>query len=177
MLIFRGLVGNTAAPSGAMPAWNPAALLQPNRKAASTSDLRNHPPSFTASLSTSRNRADSDASNSLVFQFASSSNDSASDAPPSGASTPGSLHAASGTNGGGVGNWLERANNIQSRGMIPQVKRRKIDEDLEMIRVGKDSAAVRSGSGMLGDYVKEKQKQGNGTPSSDSLMVDLTNGK
>lgn len=107
---------------------------------------------------------ESDASSSLVFQFA-SSNDSASDAVASGASTPGSFHTP------GVGGWLERAHNVEIRSEVPQLKRRKLEEDAASSKV---NGAARAGGSILGSYVKEKIKEGSSTPKSDTQMVDLT---
>lgn len=107
---------------------------------------------------------ESDTSSSLVFQFA-SSNDSASDAVASGASTPGSFHAP------GVGSWLERAHNVEGRSEIPQLKRRKLEEDQV---TNKANGTAHTGGSILGSYVKEKIKEGSSTPKSDTQMVDLT---
>lgn len=150
-------------------AWNPAALLQPTSNSSSngsrTSSGMQTPP-------VSRDRSDSDLNGSVVFQFA-STNDSASDAIPSGASTPSSIHM---TSANGVGSFVERMNNVQHRDSIPQAKRRKVDDEMEEVGANTTQQAVRTGSSMLGGYIKEQQRQGTSTPTSDTMMVDLTNG-
>jgi hypothetical protein len=65
--------------------------------------------------------------------------------------------------------------NVQSRSSVPQPKRRKVD-DPEAEQNG-TSVPVRSGGGgILGGYVKEKQKEANGSMASPAMTVDLTDG-
>lgn len=74
----------------------------------------------------------------------------------------------------GMSNWIERVHNVHNRSNVPQVKRRKL-EDRENSQDGA-VAPVRGGGGILGEYVKDKRKEGNGSASSQALTVDLTDG-
>lgn len=150
-------------------AWNPAALLQPTSNR-NSNGARPSPGMQTPPIS--HDRPDSDSNGSVVFQFA-TTNDSASDAVPSGASTPASGHMQPVN---GVGSFLERMNNVQNRASIPQAKRRKVDEDMQGLSASADQQSTRAGGSMLGGYIKEQQSRGTSTPASDTMMVDLTNG-
>lgn len=166
--LANSTLGNSSR-SGAMPAWNPAALLQPGRKSQSTTDVRSATSSHMSSP-ISRERSNSEASNSMVFQFA-SAYDSASDALHSGASTPGNLTPVTSH---GIGSWVERVNNVQSRSLAPQAKRRKVEDGSELNQG--NNMPVRSGSGLLGGYVKDQRKDADGAAATQAAMVDLTNG-
>lgn len=65
-------------------------------------------------------------------------------------------------------------NNVQHRSAIPQAKRRKT-EDQDGSQDGAN-ATPRGGSGILGEYVKDKRKEANGSTASQALTVDLTSG-
>lgn len=149
-----------------MPAWNPAALLQPGRKSQSSTDVRSATSSHLSSPM-SRERSNSDASNFMVFQF--SNGYDSSDAYHSGPSTPGSTTPITGN---GVGNWVERINNVQTRSVAPQPKRRRVEDDLEQGKA--QNIPVRSGSGVLAGYVRDQQKDANGAIATQAAMVDLT---
>ncbi|KAI5463322.1 SNF2 family DNA-dependent ATPase [Mariannaea sp. PMI_226] len=161
--------GHTPRTANAVPSWNPAVLLQPNRRNtidASNPALRQ----LSAPQTLMRSQPTSNPNDSVVFQF-SSPNDSPSAGPSSRASTPGSMHA-NGVNG--VGGWIERMNNVQHRSNVPQPKRRRT-EDWEMSQDG-GPAVIRSGSGILGDYVQENRGEADGSTASQAMTVDLTDG-
>lgn len=104
----------------------------------------------------------------LVFEFP-SADDNRSVASQSGPSTPRSVGEPSTS---GPGNWIERTHHLQNRSDVPQPKRRRTED-------GQDAKfgvvmPMRSGSGVLGEYVKDKHKEPNGHSSSSSLTVDLT---
>lgn len=134
--------------------WNPAALLQPGRQPNTSQTPMPERP---------RDSPPDAATSSLVFQFSNAS--APSSAAPSQPSSPG------GREPNGVGNWLERMNHVQNRSAVPQPKRRRVDD-------AQDSPTQirRNGSGVLGEYVKEKAKEGGGSVSSAFETVDLTNG-
>ncbi|TQV98759.1 hypothetical protein V2A60_007539 [Cordyceps javanica] len=149
-----------------MQSWNPAALLQPGRRQPDNSRLGT-PSSNPASPVPAALRDRADSESSAVFHFSTPA-DSASDIP-SGPSTPGSITPLS-----GAGSWIERVNNVQARSVIPQAKRRKVDE------LGHDekitNMPTRNGGGGLGDYVRDQQQQSNGAAATQAMMVDLTAG-
>ncbi|KAJ4011687.1 hypothetical protein NW752_008695 [Fusarium irregulare] len=164
--------------SGVQQPWNPAALLQPNHRAASSPNLANtthghfspstlqHNQSFQQRPHMNMNSNN----NSMVFQF-SSPNDTPSAGPSSRSSTPGSSYA-NGFNG--TGNFIERMNNVQHRSVVPQPKRRRT-EDSEGVH--QFMTPVQGGGGMLGQYVTDKRKEANSSTASPSMMtVDLTSG-
>ncbi|PMB70570.1 putative SWI/SNF-related matrix-associated actin-dependent regulator of chromatin subfamily A member 3-like 1 [Beauveria bassiana] len=153
-----------------MQSWNPAALLQPGRRQPNNSRLgtpSSNPASPVPSALRDRMESESSSSNT-VFHFATTA-DSASDIP-SGPSTPGSMTPIS-----GAGSWIERVNNVQARSAVPQAKRRKFDE---VDDDGKTATVPtrHGGSGGLGDYVRDQQKQSNGAIATQAMMVDLTAG-
>lgn len=166
--------GRSSHPSGAMPSWNATALLQPNRRANSVVDLRSSGSnqSLAGQYQASRERSNTAAPESMVFQFA-SANETSSSGPPSGASTPSNGDVPSAN---GVGTWIERMNNVQSRSSIPQAKRRKT-EDGQDFAARTNNIPVRSSSGVLGQYVAERRKEANGQGLPQTLTVDLTDGK
>lgn len=160
-----------------MQPWNPAALLQPGRRAQSNTGRGTESPiQISSRPSTPVGRTDLEANNAVTFQFA-TSNDSASDAPPSGASTPASSNTPMGNGfaGNGVGNWIERMNNVQQRSAVPQAKRRRVD-DVNGDQNGASVPVRHGGSGGLGEYVRDKQKEANGALATQAMMVDLTAG-
>jgi hypothetical protein len=75
----------------------------------------------------------------------------------------------------GVGRTIERMSDVQDRSAAQQHKRRKIDTP----EADAKAFQGRGGSGMLGAYVQEKQKDGqngqNGIKSG-GQTVDLTSG-
>ncbi|KAM4056828.1 DEAD/DEAH box helicase [Hirsutella rhossiliensis] len=156
-----------------MPAWDPAALLQPGRRANSAVDLRragsSRPPAGLRQVP--NHRSHSRASSPMVFQFA-NVDDSSADDPPSGPATPG---ASAPQRANGVGGWIERMNNVQSRSTAPQAKRRKT-EDGQDFAAKSSNIPVRGGSGVLGDYIKDKRNEADGPGLQQTLTVDLTGG-
>ncbi|KAK5998484.1 Helicase-like transcription factor [Cladobotryum mycophilum] len=161
--------GRPSSAAGAMPSWNPAALLQPNRRTASATDFRNAAPNQPAAWQQAPHPQDrTDSSNSMVFQFASPSETPVATPPNMDIPSPGQVPSAN-----GVGGWIERMNNVQNRSVVPQAKRRRLDE-------GDDSssgpnAPMRGSSGVLAEYVRERRKEANnGAASSRASTVDLT---
>lgn len=163
---------NSHAPNNA-PAWNPAALLQPNRKAPAPAQFANARlvPSPTPRQAPQKT-AQPSSSSSMVFQF-SSPNGTPSAGPSSDASTP----VSSDTQSAVVPvNWVDKIHNVQSRSEVPEAKRRRVDSDDG--QNGTD-IPVRGSSGILGQYVKDKrQESGASAPQSmpQSMTVDLTSG-
>lgn len=161
--------GRSSRTSSAGPAWNPAALLQPNRQRPSTASPTNglSPHGALPQRSPRQNPT----SEPMVFQFASTSAETPVESPgySSAEGTPG------GQNVNGVGHWIERMNNVQRRSTVPQPKRRRIDDE-QNLQNGQ-AAQVRSGSGILGAYVREKRQDSSGSAFSQPTTVDLTDGE
>ncbi|CAM1511418.1 Fc.00g089310.m01.CDS01 [Cosmosporella sp. VM-42] len=189
--------GQPARAANTVPSWSPAALLQPNRRTATTPDAPNAAPrqyyspqngptsqpyanmgnmgnmgnmSNMNNVNNMNNMNMNSINDPVVFQF-SSANGSSSAGPSSRASTPGSIQGHS-TNG--MGNWIERMNNVQHRSAVPQVKRRRVG-DREGSHDG-TMTPIHGGSGILGDYVNQKRKEANGSTTGQALTVDLTSG-
>ncbi|KAF5666232.1 hypothetical protein FHETE_6354 [Fusarium heterosporum] len=173
--------GQPSRSASGVPSWNPAALLQPNHRAVSSPNLVNPaqgqfsppcPPSQQNQRMQQRPQMNTNMqNNSMVFQF-SSPNDTPSAGPSSRSSTPGSSYA-NGFNG--AGNFIERANNVQHRSLVPQPKRRRT-EDSENGFHHMMTPPVHGGGGVLGQYVTDRRKEGNGVTASPSMTVDLTGG-
>ncbi|KAG5989524.1 hypothetical protein E4U52_005488 [Claviceps spartinae] len=167
-------------PPGSMSSWNPAALLQPSRRGFSATDLRNLPsgrPLSTPSQSSySQGRAPSPAVNDqMVFQFTSASDTSSLNDNDHASATPTPPSGEAPTSGG-TGGWIERVNNVQQRTSVPHPKRRKT-EDAHDFAAKSSNMPVRSSSGMLGDYVKDRRQEANGLAILPAApMVDLTDG-
>lgn len=66
-------------------------------------------------------------------------------------------------------------NNVQDRSTMPQTKRRKVEDGDN--RKDSSTIQVRSGSGILGSYVKEKREEASPSRSASAMTVDLTSGK
>lgn len=168
-------------PPGSMSNWNPAALLQPSRRGFSATDLRNLPsgrPLSTLSQSSySQGRAPSPAVNDqMVFQFTSASDTSSLNDNDHASATPTPPSGEAPTSGG-TGGWIERVNNVQQRTSVPHPKRRKT-EDAHDFAAKSSVMPVRSSSGILGDYIKDRRQEANGLgvlPAAPT--VDLTDGK
>jgi SNF2 family DNA or RNA helicase len=156
----------------ATPTWNPAALLQPVRQGSgTTASKRSTPesPASTRNFSNGRSRSAAPPADPLVFQFSSASR-TTSEGPHGGSSGSTDEIGTPST-----GSWIERMSNVQSRTAAPQPKRRRVDEpETEQASSG---FPVRSGGGgILGDYVKEKQKGSTVAVASPAMTVDLTDG-
>lgn len=108
----------------------------------------------------------------MVFQFA-NADDCSAHHPSSEPATPGA-GAPQGANG--VGGWIERMNNVQSRSTVPEAKRRRT-EDGQDFAARSNNIPVRGGSGMLGHYVKERREEADGSGLQQTMTVDLTGGK
>ncbi|KAK2612578.1 hypothetical protein QQS21_001349 [Conoideocrella luteorostrata] len=175
---FAGVQGRSSQIPGSMTGWNPAALLQPSRRGYSATDLRNlpsgRPQPLHSQFSNDQGRASPAVIDPMVFQFTSAS-DTSSNGHISGSSTPtppnGEVPAVN-----GVGLWVERMNNVQHRSNVPHPKRRKT-EDAQDFAARSNSIPVRSSSGMLGEYARDKRQQANGpTALTAAPTVDLTDG-
>ncbi|KAM0563267.1 hypothetical protein ACHAPJ_000985 [Fusarium lateritium] len=163
--------GQPSRSASGVPSWNPAALLQPNHRAASSPNLANSAQGqYSPSQHAQRLQQMPQMSNSMVFQF-SSPTDTPSAGPSSRSSTPGSSYA-NGFNG--TGNFIERMNNVQHRSVVPQPKRRRTEDSDGVHHIM--TPPVQGGSGILGQYVTEKRKEGNSATASPSMTVDLTSG-
>ncbi|KAF7546279.1 hypothetical protein G7046_g9340 [Stylonectria norvegica] len=172
--------GQSSHPAHAVPSWSPAALLQPNRPASAASNPTiGAPMQFPTSQHThgAREQYAPSSDGMMVYQY-STPNGTHSAGPSSRASTPGlsqgySQGHSQGQGPPGMSNWIERMNNVQSRSTVPQ-KRRKFED--EQASQNGSRAPMRGGSGILGDYVKEKRKEANSSTGSPALTVDLTDG-
>lgn len=72
----------------------------------------------------------------------------------------------------GFGGMIERVNNVDSRAAVPQTKRRKVVE--ESSYGGIPARFGGSGSGTLGQHVKDKREASASHPSKPVETVDLT---
>lgn len=105
-----------------------------------------------------------------MFQFE-TPNGAASAGPASGTSTPPDSQLR---NGLGPGSFLEKVHHIQDRSEVPEPKRRRLeDEDAQK----GTKMAVRGGSGMLGQAVRDQRQDSSGTSTPQSVTVDLTDGE
>lgn len=162
--------GRSSRPNSATPSWNPAALLQPTRQPLNTSTPNGFLNQTSHPQNSPRQPIRRDTGDSVIFQFASTGIDS--DVEPSTDSSTSGGHDAQ--NASHVGQWIERINNVQNRSLVPQSKRRKLDE--EQNAQGGQAVQAR-GSGILGDYVQEKRNEANGSTLPQAPTVDLTDGK
>lgn len=162
---------------GNMPTWNPSALLQPHRRTPETS--RSMTPGHASPIAHRQgpNSAPPSRKNTpIIFEFPTAEESQSAAPSPSGPSTPRSMadhHIPA------ASHWIERTHNLQDRSDVPQPKRRRT-EDGQDAKIG-IQMPVRSGSGVLGEYVKSRHKEPNGHSSSASLSssatVDLTGSK
>lgn len=75
----------------------------------------------------------------------------------------------------GLGNFVERMNNVQDRSDVPQPKRRKTENEDDMPNATPGFQG--SGAGALGQYVQEKQIEGRVASTARRIeTVDLTEG-
>ncbi|PFH59582.1 hypothetical protein XA68_12126 [Ophiocordyceps unilateralis] len=150
-------------------AWDPTALLQPNRRVNSAIELGRsasmEPPA--AHRRFARHDAHSGLSSPIQFQFA-SPDESAFTSLASETSMSGGQPAAN-----GVANMFERANNVQNRDSVPEAKRRKT-QDAQDYAAKSSNIPVRGGGGVLGAYVKDKRLEAQGQALLQT--VDLTEG-
>lgn len=171
-----------------VPQWNPSSLLQPNRVASlhqptrrnttdagfyTTGEAPGRPSSAPEEQEPDSANGEVDGLGALRFQFT-SPHGSTSAGPSSQASTPGAGYQAL----NGAGSWVERSNQVQPRLEVREPKRRKTEDAQDY---SNNRMPVRSGSGMLGGYLRE-QRELNGMNSSrattpSSTTVDLTDGK
>ncbi|KAF6821541.1 SNF2 family domain-containing protein [Colletotrichum sojae] len=156
--------------------WNAQALLAPRSHAASSSAARRNSPKPQVLANRTVPPNHTNTNNAVVFEFASPNDTPTESMTPimvSGASTPARDGGASPY---GLGNMIERMNDVQDRASAPQPKRRKFDTP-ESDADNKKAMAGGGGGGVLGSYVKEKQEQGKEENSKVSTQtVDLTEG-
>lgn len=94
----------------------------------------------------------------------------------SGASTPSySSESAHPTTFAGPGNWIEKVHNVQDRSEVSEAKRRKVDSEDSP---GRSKIAMRnaSGSGALGQALKDADADSNAAALPQTATVDLTDG-
>jgi hypothetical protein len=106
----------------------------------------------------------------MIFQFA-TPNGAASAGPASSTSTPPDSQLRGGT---GPSSFLEKVHHIQDRSEVPEPKRRRVDDDDAQKGT---KMAVRSGSGVLGQALKDQRQDSSGTSTPQSVTVDLTDGE
>lgn len=73
---------------------------------------------------------------------------------------------------------IERMNNVQDRGSVPVAKRRRLEENLDD-QSRQNGFHSNGSSGMLSEYVKQKQQEGQKVfpgASRSQATVDLTEG-
>ncbi|TWU76513.1 hypothetical protein ED733_007553 [Metarhizium rileyi] len=187
--------GPTSQPLGSMPAWNPAALLQPSRRGFSATDLRNLPsgrpqPMYNNNnnhVANAHSRASPSVNDQMVFQFTSASDTSSNDhvsgsstpTPPNVETPPSTSNANAAnvsTNTNRMGIWIERMNNVQRRSNVPNPKRRKT-EDPQDFAARASNMSIRGTSGTLGEYVRDRRQEANGSRLvPQTPTVDLTDG-
>lgn len=149
------------------PAWNPAALLQPNRRAQAHTAA---PDGRSAISASARVPPQAQSNASLNFQF-STPEATHSDEPSGGELSYSSNDAGRAV--AGSGNWVERIHNVQARAEAPEPKRRRVDTEGQQ---NGTKMPFRSGSGILGQYVKDKSQESSGANTPQSMTVDLTDG-
>ncbi|KAI5926168.1 SNF2 family N-terminal domain-containing protein [Camillea tinctor] len=147
--------------------YSPALLLNPRAYATGPSVQNNGSPVLL-------NR--SNGSTPLQFQFATPDDVSMSEPqlsfPQRPIPTNGQLMTHENGTNGGVGSMIERMNNVEERTAIPQQKRRKLEA--ENGTEYKHSFGG-GGSGMVGQYVKDRRQEGTSRSSIQSVeTVDLT---
>ena len=69
--------------------------------------------------------------------------------------------------------WVEKLHNVQARTEAPDAKRRRLEPEAEQ---NGTKIPVRNGSGILGQYVKDKRQESGGASTPQSMTVDLTDG-
>ncbi|KAJ9131553.1 SNF2 family domain-containing protein [Pleurostoma richardsiae] len=139
--------------------WTPAELLNPKAPASSSAS------SAARSRQSRPMQNGAGTADSLTFQFSSTSDaPSPQDpAPRHSADLLGHGRQHSSTLPQGMGSMIERMNNVEDRAFAPAPKRRRIEEDVER------SQAIQlprsGGSGILGQYMRDKRQEGRATPS------------
>ncbi|RDA83201.1 hypothetical protein CP532_1223 [Ophiocordyceps camponoti-leonardi (nom. inval.)] len=140
-------------PTAASFAWDPTALLQPNRRVNSAMELGRSssmdPPA--AHRPRARHEARSGAASPIQFLFSS----------PDETSDPSTLDGLS-----SAASMFERANNVQTRDLVPEPKRRKTQDAANSSQI-----PLRAGTSVLGAYLKEQRTENRAAPLQ---MVDLT---
>lgn len=152
------------------PTWDAAALLNPKGFRTEAGAQRPLPPPGSNSNGVKPN------SNNPVqveFQFSNSLN--SSNYPPSTSSSLAALDPMN-SNPNGMSSMIERMNKVQDRSTIPMAKRRKIEDPFEDDKP--KNGFHGGGSGMLSDYVKQKQQEGQSRypPMQAQSTLDLTGG-
>lgn len=170
MAISPGTSSNAVAIANTVPSvtYNPALLLNPKGFSAAAAVQKSHSRASNTPVPTPPSR-DSPA---FDFQFSTPSDIfEIADSPISSA-----YDGVSGTEPqkNGFGDMIERMSNVQKRTSAPQSKRRK----LEMESDSPSANGFRGGgSGVIGQYVKEKRDQAAQQSSAHRVeTVDLTDG-
>jgi SNF2 family DNA or RNA helicase len=147
------------------PSWNPASLLDPRRNRATTTKPEIVRPSSNGAST----------SDEVVFQFSNPSNDDLYSQQRFTFSDQSANSSRANTPTNGMGNMIERMNNVQTRSVAPEPKRRKTDSSITGSETKKSIDG--GGGGILGDYLKEKRDEGkNDFPIPVAQTVDLTSG-
>lgn len=77
-----------------------------------------------------------------------------------------------------MSSMIERMNHVQDRSSVPVAKRRRIGDDSQD-QGSRNGFHGNGSSGMLSGYVKQKQQEGQATPSmtpQSQSTIDLTGG-
>lgn len=161
------------ATSRQVAAWSrsPAALLNPKAAIAS----QNLAP--TRSPLNGTNSTD-DIATHIAFHFSSPNDTSTLSAQPPRPSITSDAGTPRSSTPNGMSTMIERMNNVQDRSSVPLAKRRRIEEGLDD-QMGHNGFSSNGSSGMLSEYVKRKQQEGqeahSATPQPQTT-VDLTGG-
>lgn len=163
-----------------LPAWDPASLLDP--KAFVVPPQANAQPQPTRPSPNNATHADPvtiqfSTRGPLDFQFSTPglSEYHAHPSRPPSADSFAQSQPYTGQNG--IGTMIERMNNVQDRSSVPVPKRRKVEQGLEGVN-GKQAGFHGSSSGMLGEYMKQNQQEGQAGPSfAQFAPLDLTSGR
>lgn len=169
------VTNGSAANRTTMPphtSWDAAALLNPK---GFKSDSKQRPAS-PAQLPSNGIKPHTNSQAMLQFQFSNASDASSGYSQPSSSSA--ALEAADSVSTplqNGMTSMIERMNNVQDRSSVPMVKRRRIEEDAD------DQTRKNFGggsSGILSDYVNQKQQEKQSTPTAlrPQPTLDLTGG-
>ncbi|RKU45802.1 hypothetical protein DL546_005172 [Coniochaeta pulveracea] len=149
------------------PVWSAADLLNPKGANGSSSSAPRSPRPTTNNTHRQPHPLPS-------FQFASASDTNLQALPYHHLQTDaGTASVADRKNG--MGNLVERLNNVQDRSDVPQPKRRKTVAEGDIPDPNSANGSFHIGSGgILGDFVKEEQKEKQDTPVGGVVTVDLT---
>ncbi|KAI6785117.1 Helicase-like transcription factor [Emericellopsis cladophorae] len=153
------------------PSWNPAALLQPNRNLAASSQQGTPSDLSTVQAGSAWLTQQANANGPQLFKFENPNETTSGASTPSYSSESASAHP---TTFAGPGNWIEKVHNVQDRSEVSEAKRRKVDSEDSP---GRSKIAMRnaSGSGALGQALKDANADSNAAALPQTATVDLTN--